>query len=113
MRYFLFFLFLTLANSSLAQVTGARDILKDPAISSRCKALIKERNEKVIIKQKLFSLIKRNKKLLKRAPENKKSAILQLEVNARQLQNRLRLTKFRIQSMEENIVRQGCPGMTL
>jgi Tfp pilus assembly protein PilO len=109
-----FYTFLAIGTTaSLAQVTGVRDILKDPVISSRCKALIKERNKKIQVKQKLFSLIKRNEKLLKLAPRNKESAIMKLEVNASKLQNKLRLTKFSIQSMEENIVRQGCPGMTL
>lgn len=100
-------------HTTHAQVTGVKDILRDPAVSTRCKSLIKERNNKITIKQKLLSLIKRNQRLLKIAPENKKSTIMKLEVNSRQLQNQLRLTNFKIQSMEENIVRQGCPGMVL
>lgn len=119
MRYFIFTTliiyfttYFTICNS-LAQVAGVKDLLKDPAISTRCKVLIKERNKKIRVKQKLHGLVKRNQQLFKIAPENKKSARMKLEINSRQLQNQLRLTKYRIQSMEENIVRQGCPGLTL
>ena len=89
------------------------DVITDPAVSKRCKALITERNQKIENKQKLTSLLRRNTKLLNKVKVNQKLVTKKLEITKISLQNNLRLTKFRIKSMEENIVRKGCPGISL
>jgi hypothetical protein len=110
------FLTLLLALSAIpgyTQVAGVKDIIRDPAISLRCKALIKDRNGKIRIKQKLNALLQRNKKLSKQVPGNKKTLKMKLDITKTELSNYLRLTKLRIRAMEENIVRKGCPGISL
>jgi hypothetical protein len=79
-----------------SNLDNIRNVITDPAVSKRCKALITERNQKIENKQKLTSLLRKK-----------------LEITKISLQNNLRLTKFRIKSMEENIVRKGCPGISL
>lgn len=101
------------SSIAYSQVEGVRDIIKDPSVSKRCKSLIHERDEKIHTQQKINSLILRNKKLLKRAQSNQVSAIKRLEITQTSLENNLRLTKYRIKAMEENIVRKGCPGISL
>jgi len=88
-------------------------VILDPSISKRCQALIEKRNDKVRHKQKLQALLKRNKRLQKHTPERKKSILAKLKRNGRELQHELHLALYRIDNMEENIVRQGCPGLKL
>jgi hypothetical protein len=99
--------------SSFAQVQGVKDVIIDPTISKRCKSLISQRNEKILTKQKINSLLQRNSKLIKHALKSKVTAIKRLEITKSSLNNNLRLTKFRIKAMEENIVRKGCPGIAI
>jgi hypothetical protein len=90
-----------------------KDIIHDPAISRRCKALLSERTDKIKVQQKLNSLLLRNKKLQQKSKINQKTVKTRLELNYIQVKNNLRLTQMRLKSMEENIVRKGCPGITL
>lgn len=90
-----------------------QNIIEDPTISLRCKRLLEERNEKVFHQQKLKALLKRTKKLEKHSSQNRTSALKQIEITQTEIENDLRLTSMRIQSMEENIIRKGCPGIRL
>lgn len=96
-----------------SQVDELRDVVSDPAISRRCKALLQERADKIKIIQTNQSLILRNKKLQKAAKPSQKSVNDRLEINLVQLNNNLRLSQINLKSMEENIIRKGCPGITL
>ena len=58
-------------------------------------------------------MILRNQKLQLSLEPRQKVAKQKLELNKTQLKNNLRLTAIRVQSMEENIIRKGCPGITL
>lgn len=98
---------------SFADITNVQDVIRDPVISKRCKALLKERFEKIQVEQRLNALIMRNQKLQNRARPNQKSLKQTLELNHTQLKNTLRLTRLRIESMQENIIRKGCPGLTI
>jgi hypothetical protein len=113
MKFILLLCATFLSLSTNAQVQGVRDIIKDPTVSKRCKALINERNEKIQTKQKINSLLQRNNKLLKQANKKKKLALKRLELTKSSLKNNLRLTRYRIKAMEENIVRKGCPGISI
>lgn len=113
MRCIVLFIFLLSTQYSFAQVEGVKDIIKDPTVSRRCKSLISERNEKIRTKQKINSLLQRNNKLIKRAKKKQVSAIKRLEITKTSLLNNLRLTRYRIKAMEENIVRKGCPGISI
>lgn len=101
------------ANDSSFETFKSKSLITDPVISRRCKALIKDRQNKIQIRQKINSLILRNQKLFDETQDNRKLAKHKLELNKTQLKNNLRLTNIRIQAMEENIVRKGCPGITL
>lgn len=90
-----------------------KSIITDPAISRRCNALIKKRNQKIEVKQKLVSLIVRNERLKKITPKNKKTVSKSLEINFTKLNNELKLAKLTIEYLEENIIRKGCPGISL
>lgn len=113
LKLYIFAILIVISSNCIAQVAGVRDIITDPALSYRCKSLLNERNEKVKTKQKLKSILQRNNKLLKQTPNNKKSLIAKLTISKNEITNFLSLTELKIQSMEENIIRKGCPGINL
>jgi len=114
MKLIFLFISLLLTNiSAFAQVNGVRDIIKDPTVSRRCKSLIRQRNDKKQMLQRLSSVLQRNNKLLKRLKTNQKSATQKLLLSKSEITNNIRLTKLRVKTMEENIVRKGCPGISL
>jgi hypothetical protein len=90
-----------------------RTVINDPSISRRCEVLTENRIEKIAHKQRILALIERNKHLQKITPENKITVKRKLEINLGHLEHELSLTQTQIQYHEENIVRKGCPGITL
>jgi len=84
-----------------------------PILSLRCKELLKERNEKVKVQQKYNALLQRNRDLIKKSPKARESYQNRLLSNQVKIKNELHLTNLSIQTMEENIVRSGCPGISL
>lgn len=88
-------------------------VITDPSISRRCELLTEKRQEKIANKQRILAMIERNKHLQKITPENKVTVKRKLEVNLGHLEHELILTQTQIQYQEENIVRKGCPGITL
>lgn len=108
-------LFLNLiSHDSMAQNEDyRRTVITDPAISRRCSALIDQRQQKIDHKQKIQSLLERSKRLLKLTPRERKTLLTKLAKNRKQLKRELKLTQNQIQNKEENIIRKGCPGITL
>ncbi len=101
-------------SDSLAQNEDyRRSVITDPAISRRCSALIGQRQQKIDHKQKIQSLLERSKRLLKLTPPERKTLLTKLAKNRKQLKRELKLTQNQIQNKEENIIRKGCPGITL
>jgi hypothetical protein len=90
-----------------------RTVITDPNISRHCELLTERRQEKIANKQRILAMIERNKHLQKITPENKISVKNKLEINLGHLEHELVLTKTQIQYQEENIVRKGCPGISL
>ena len=88
-------------------------VITDPSISLKCQALIDKRADKIRVRQRLEGLIERNQKLQKKTPEQKVTVKKKLERNLKRLQNELSLTEMKIKAMTENVVRSGCPGITL
>ncbi len=103
-------LLFTLTASSQEIIT---DIIEDPSVSIRCKEMIKVRNDKIHIKQKMSSLLKRTNNLMVKTPKKKKTSSLRLQLIKSDIKNELLLTSMLIKSMEEEIVRRGCPGIRL
>ncbi len=102
------------SSDSLAQNEDyRRSVITDPAISRRCSALIGQRQQKIDHKQKIQSLLERSKRLLKLTPPERKTLLTKLAKNRKQLKRELKLTQNQIQNKEENIIRKGCPGITL
>lgn len=90
-----------------------RTVITDPSISRRCEILTEGRKEKLSNKQRILAMIERNKRLQKITPENKITLKRKLEINLGHLEHELTLVLTQIQFHEENIVRKGCPGITL
>lgn len=109
----LLFLLLFLPFDASSQINELKDIIRDPVVSRRCKALLREREAKIKVQQRLNSLITRNKNLQRKLKKSQKITRRRLELNAVQLNNNFRLTQMRVKSMEEDIIRKGCPGITI
>jgi hypothetical protein len=88
-------------------------IVTDPSISRRCEALATKRTQKVKHRQRLTFLKLRNVKLQKITPKNKISIKDKLEDNLLSIKKELALTNLKIQNIEEDIIRRGCPGLIL
>ncbi len=105
---------LALTLSSFAQDD---DLLQDPitrpALSLRCKEMIKERDAKVKVQQRLQGLLQRNRDLIKKTPRAKETLHARVEAHQIRVRNELHLAELQIQTMEENVVRSGCPGIAL
>jgi len=90
-----------------------QDAVNQPVQSQRCKELFHDRSDKIKVQQRLNGLIKRNEQLLKNTPKTKETLLGRLKSNQVKIRNELYLTNLRLESMEENIVRSGCPGLSL
>jgi hypothetical protein len=90
-----------------------QDAITKPVLSLRCKELFAERSDKVKIQQRLNGLLQRNADLIKKSPRAKESLHARLESTQVKIKNELYLTNLQIQTMEENIIRSGCPGLSI
>ena len=90
-----------------------QDAITKPALSLRCKELLRERSEKVKVQQRLNALLQRNEDLIKKSPRAKDSLHSRLKSTQVKIKNEIYLTNLNIETMEENIVRSGCPGISL
>lgn len=90
-----------------------QDAITKPALSLRCKELFKERADKIKYQQRLNALLQRNESLLKKSPKEKKTLNARLKSHQVRVKNELHEATNQIESMEENIVRSGCPGLSL
>jgi predicted ArsR family transcriptional regulator len=97
-----------------AQSAGAmKELLTDPNVSLRCKEMLEERSEKIQIRQKLSALIERNLALVRGLSNSREQMKKRLEANYRLLKNEHYLATLQVQSREEMIIRNGCPGINL
>ena len=114
MKHILTVMFLALFSPLFAQDESLmQDAITKPVLSLRCKELFKDRADKIKMQQRLNSLLLRNEKLLKKSPSTKVGIQGRLKSNQVKIKNELHLTSLQIQAMEENIVRSGCPGLSL
>ena len=105
---------LALTFFSIAQDESLmQDAITKPALSLRCKELFKDRSDKVVIQQRLNALLARNQSLIRKTPRAKESFHARLLSNQVRVKNELHLVNLQIEAMEENIVRSGCPGLSL
>ncbi len=114
MRLFITVIVLALSGCVFAQDEYlTQDAVTKPALSLRCKELLKERAEKIKIQQRLNGLLQRNQGLIKKSPKANPAKHARLNSNQVKIKNELYLTTLSIESMEENVVRSGCPGISL
>jgi len=90
-----------------------QDAITKPALSLRCKELLRERSDKIKVQQKLNALLQRNQDLIKKSPKAKPTMHNRLLSSQVKIKNELYLTNLNIETMEENVVRSGCPGISL
>lgn len=90
-----------------------QDAITKPVLSLRCKELFNERADKIKVQQKLNALLQRNEDLIRKSPKAKDSVHARLSSNKVKVKNELYMTNMQIETMEENIVRSGCPGLSL
>jgi hypothetical protein len=90
-----------------------QSVITDPAISRRCSALMKQREQKIDHKQKIRGLLERSRRLIKITPPERKTVLKKLRKNYKSLSRELRHTLNQIQNKEESIIRKGCPGIVL
>ena len=107
----------TILAYSLASWGQEDDLLQDaitrPTLSLRCKELFRDRDDKIRVQQRLNALLQRNESLIRKTPANKESLRARMQANQIRVKNELYLATLNIASMEENIVRSGCPGLSL
>jgi hypothetical protein len=107
-------MFLALSSFVNAQETIlTQDAITKPSLSIRCKELHQERSEKIKVQQKLNALLQRNRIIIKKTPTTKEIVLAKLKSNQIRIKNELHLMTLQIQTMEENIIRSGCPGLAL
>ena len=90
-----------------------QDAITKPVLSIRCKEMFKERSQMIKNQQKLNSLFQRNEELVRKSPNAKEGLKARLHSNRIKIKNELHLINLNIETVEENIVRSGCPGLSL
>lgn len=114
MRLIISVIFLALSGVTFAQDDYLmQDAITKPALSLRCKELLRERADKVKVQQRLNALLQRNQDLIKKSPKAKPSMHNRLLSSQVKIKNEIHLTNLNIETQEENIVRSGCPGISL
>jgi hypothetical protein len=114
MRLIISVIFLALSAVTFAQDDYLmQDAITKPALSLRCKELLRESGDKVKVHQRLNDLLQRNQDLIKKSPKAKPSMHNRLLSSQVKIKNEIHLTNLNIETMEENIVRSGCPGISL
>jgi len=115
--FLIFFVFpiigLFLPFIQLQAQSNVTNYITDPSLSQRCKELLKDREDKLQLKQKTKALIKRNKDARRRLGDKRPSTMSNLKHNYNKLLQEERLLLLKTQNLEENIIRSGCPGVSI
>jgi hypothetical protein len=101
-----------LLPSAMAQIERYSPIT-DPTISGHCRAMLKDRDEKIKFRQKLGALILRNKNLQEKTNPNKRTVLSDLQDNLKILEREYFLSRIQIQRLTEGVIKRGCPGINL
>lgn len=106
-------LFLGLGSAILSAQELIPHTVTDPTLSLRCQMLIEKRNQKLQAKRRAQALLRRSQTLQEMAPQIKQSIRQRLEINSKKLEKGLSTLESRAQKITEDIVRKGCPGLSL
>ena len=88
-------------------------IVSKEVVTLRCLRLKEKRAEKLELKNNLQNLINKNEKLTQVAGEKRVIVREKLAKNMTMLRRELVLVKMKIQKLEEEIIRKGCPPLDL
>ncbi len=113
MKYFLTLWLVYFLPLSLFAKDRTRSVIEDPSFTTKCEELLDDRIKKIGVKNKILGLIDRNRRLRKITPIEKQSIVDKLEENFINLRRELYLTRQKIMNTDEEIVRKGCPGITI
>ncbi len=108
----LLILFITLNTFGMSALDESKSVITAPSISSKCRVLLEERESKVKYKQRLAALIERNIKLQHQKIEEVKIKQTLLS-NLRKLRNEYILAKERVRFLGDEVVKTGCPGVSI
>ncbi|MCO4792809.1 MAG: hypothetical protein KC493_03795 [Bacteriovoracaceae bacterium] len=106
----LLIIFLLFNSFSIFAQTQKGDVVVDPAIRLRCEALQLKKNRKLVNRDGLINLLKKNNRLLKNTPYNRTSIIKKLSENKESLQELVNVRSRQIKDLNDFIVRRGCPA---
>lgn len=113
------FIFIALAYtlplvSQETHKTSIKDaLIKRQVVSSRCEGLIKEHQHYLDARQKVYVLLDINTKLKEKNTSNSEEINTKLKRSKNLLVREIDHLKNTLTTIEENIVRYGCPGITL
>jgi hypothetical protein len=96
-----------------AVIDPKHTIITDPSVTKRCDELTNKRKKKLDHKARLQALEQRAKRLLKKTPKKKQSVKKKVKHTLRNTIRELIVTRKKIRKLEEQIVRQGCPGINI
>ena len=89
------------------------NVITNPTPSVRCEILIKQHQYKKVARLRAKALLRRSQALEQTTPPYKKSIHLKLRSNVQKLTLLASSLEKRLGNMEEQIVREGCPGLAL
>lgn len=90
-----------------------KDLLGVPSISVRCQEMLKDLNKKILLKQRVESSRGRTEKAISQLPEQKIYLKKKLEYILDEINQKIYLFNLQIAVMEEEIIRNGCPGIQI
>lgn len=115
MRNFLLFAIFIFTSSSIFFAAKSSsnmdfDTYRPPGSSFHCEELLETRTENLRVKQKLIGLLERNSQLIANTPRERENSYRKLTFIRGEIKFKLEQRIFRLKSIEEKIVRSGCPG---
>lgn len=97
----------TLSNTNFELFT--KSPITNPSIGLRCNELIKKRESKIRMRQRLNEVLSKVFNLKKIAPKNKVQARKRLESIEAKTKKEIQLSNFKIQNLRRTLIKQGCP----
>ncbi len=103
--FMIFFLMVTVYAN-----TDIYNVIRDPSTSTRCQSLIQKRALKVSHKNKIWSLMLKNRQLQKYSTSHRGTLQARLKLNLGSLRREYSYVEKRITKMTEHIIKSGCPA---
>ena len=87
------------------------DTYRPPSSSYHCKQLTSQRSEQLRVKQELTELLERNTYLINNTPRERETTYRKLVFLRGELKFKLEKHILKLKSVEQSIVRRGCPSI--